>query len=274
MWGEGSDDHNTIPAHFVQLAGHPLRAKNLGESAYNAFQGYLILRMHILNGLKPDLVISYDGINNVAGLCRAGNRPVGHGRELQMREAMRGLDRPRTPDALTVRYFVLPVQEFASRLRQRSTADREDPYRLVCSADPERAQAVAKKMLDSWNTTMQLAESAGAQFIAVLQPSAYTGKPRLDHLSLDPSVKNEYDAVYGLARTLLEQLPYLELRERVLDMTNSLDDAGYVYIDSQHLAPGGNEAIARGMLADNRIAMALDRWTTSATVSSDDGEAY
>lgn len=263
MWGEGSDDHNTIPAHFVRQAGSPVRAKNLGESAYNAFQGYLILRMHILKGLRPDLVVSYDGINNVEGLCRAGNRPVGHGRELQMREAMRGLDQPRTPEALTARYLILPMREFIAKLRNRSIDERENPYRLICSSDGERAHAVARKLVDSWTTTMQLAESAGAQFIAVLQPSAYTGTPRTDHIDLNPTVKDEYDAVYGLVRSILAEPRYMALSRRVLDMTSSLDDAAYVYIDPQHLSPNGNEIIARHMLEAELFAAAFDRWATS-----------
>ena len=263
MWGEGADNHSTIPAHFVRQAGQPLRAHNLGESAFNAFQGYLFLRMHILDGLRPDLVVSYDGINNVEGLCRAGNRPIGHGRELQIREAMRGLDQRRVPDALTPRYLVLPIREFIAKLRQRSAAEREDPYRLICSSDPQRARAVAKKLVDSWDTTMQLAESVGAQFIAVLQPSAYTGTPRTDHIDLNPTVKDEYDAVYGLVRELLADPRYLALSRRVLDMTNALDNAGYVYIDPQHLSPNGNEIIARHMLEADLFAAAFDTWATS-----------
>lgn len=272
MWGEGADDHNTIAAHFVQQAGTALRAKNLGESAYNAFQGYLVLRIHVLHGLRPDLVITYDGINNVAGLCRAGNRPVGHGRELQMREAMRGLDQPRVSEALTARYFVLPIQEFAIRMRRRSADGWEDPYRLVCAADAERARAVATKLLDSWTTTMELAEGIGAQFVAVLQPSAYTGEPQTDHLSLDPAVKDEYDAVYGLVRAMLGQPPYLAVRQRVLDMTNALDDAGPVYIDSQHLAPRGNQIIAKRMLEAGLVAATLDAISTSSLAPDGSGD--
>lgn len=257
MWGEGANDENTIPAHFVRHAETPLRVENLGESAYNAFQGYLFLRFKILDGWQPDLVISYDGINNVAGLCRAANRPTGHGRELQMRNAMRGLDQVRTPEALTGWYFVLPLKELLARFIRRTDPNWEDPYRAVCAEDPDRARAVAISLLNSWITTMEMVKAYGGRFVAVLQPAAYVGTPKIDYLPLDPKIKLEYDAVYGLARDLLNDPVYSKLQSHVLDLTDSLDDSGGVFIDSQHLSPKGNEIVAKRLLQSELVSEGL-----------------
>lgn len=258
MWGEGANNESTIPAYFVRQAGRPTRVENLGESAYNAFQGYLFLRFKILEGWKPDLVISYDGINNVGGLCRSANRATGHGRELQMRNAMRGLDQVRTPEALTGWYFVLPLKELLARFIKRADPNWVDPYRAVCAEDPDRAQAVAKSLLDSWLTTMEMVKGYGGQFVAVLQPAAYLGTPTTDHLALDPKIKLEYDAVYGRVYDMLDETRYAELRPHVLDLTDALDGSAYVYIDSGHLSPQGNERIARRLLQARIIQLGLE----------------
>jgi hypothetical protein len=68
MWGYGSDDSNTIPALFAQMSHGRYRIINLGEIAYNAFQGYLFLKLQIFNGLSPDMVVSYDGVNDIESI--------------------------------------------------------------------------------------------------------------------------------------------------------------------------------------------------------------
>lgn len=257
MWGEGADNENTIPAHFTRNADMPLRVENLGESAYTAFQGYLFLRFRMLDGWRPDLVISYDGINNVGGLCRAANRAFGHGRELQMREAMRGLDRSPIPDGLKLTYFILPLKELISRLLARANSGWSDPYRLVCHEDLSRAIDVARHLLDSWVTTKQMVEVHGGHFVAVLQPVAYLGTPTVDHLSLDPIRQRNHEAVYELVRDLLGAPEYEALREHFVDLTDAFDDAGYTYIDSGHLSPEGNDIIAQRLLLATPVSKAL-----------------
>ena len=79
MWGTGVDDANTIPALFAKIVQGRYRAMNLAEAGYNAFQGYLFLKLQIINGLIPDIVVSYDGVNDA--LClKPGLRPFSHHR--------------------------------------------------------------------------------------------------------------------------------------------------------------------------------------------------
>jgi hypothetical protein len=113
MWGTGADDANTIPALFAKIAQGRYRAMNLAEAGYNAFQGYLFLKLQIINGLIPDIVVSYDGVNDA--LClNPGLRPFSHQREDQIRTAMRGKDR-KHEEALSFSHFFLnPLKSFIS----------------------------------------------------------------------------------------------------------------------------------------------------------------
>jgi len=92
MWGTGVNDANTIPALFAKIAQGRYRTINLGESAYNAFQSFLFLKLQIINGLNPDIVVSYDGVNDAYSL-KSGQRPFSHQREDQIRTLMKGKDR-------------------------------------------------------------------------------------------------------------------------------------------------------------------------------------
>ena len=259
MWGEGTDDNNTIPAHFLRLDTKKMRVENLGESAYNAFQGYLFLKFKVLDGWTPDLVVSYDGINNVEGLCRAANRATGHSRELQMRSAMRGLDQVASPPALTAWYFVLPAKELIARFVKRVDPATENPYRSICGQDLARAKAVAKHLLDSWLSTMQLVIERGGRFVAVLQPSAYVGQATITHFDLSDDIRLSYQAVYSSVRRQLNDPVYAALQPHVVDFTDAFNDYGHVYIDPAHVSPEGNKVIADKLFRNELISLILSQ---------------
>lgn len=245
MWGEGADDSGTIPSRFAALQGGAYEVLNFGESAYNAFQSYLFLKQNLLAGVRPQLIVSYDGVNEVHGRCRAGNDVFGHGREHQIRDAMRNRDRPGIDDSpLRLGVFVSPLREFIARTAAWTQDRQADGFGYVCHEDQQRSRAVAQALLDSWLTLKKTADMYGAKFMAILQPVAYVGAPQTAHLSLDPVLAAEYAAVYPLIGALLTGPAYRELHGHVLDLTGAFDGEEHIYIDFCHVSPNGNAIIA------------------------------
>lgn len=78
MWGTGQRDDHTIPAEasrrLQQLAGPGRRVEvtNFGETGYVSTQGLLKLMLQLRAGDRPDVVVFYDGINDVAATVQAG----------------------------------------------------------------------------------------------------------------------------------------------------------------------------------------------------------
>lgn len=245
MWGEGANDHGTIPSQFAVANAGSYEVRNFGESAYNAFQSYLFLKEQLLSGARPQLIVSYDGVNEVHGRCRAGNTTFGHGREFQIRDAMRDKDRPDSGDgALRLSIFISPLQELIARFGSRMHAQQIGAYDYICHRDPERAQRVAQVLLDSWLTLKKTADLYGARFVAALQPVAYLGAPQTAHLTLDPVLGREYATVYPIIRTLLGEPAYRELHGLVLDLSAAFDGDEHIYIDFCHVSPNGNAIVA------------------------------
>src|SRR5262245_53510985 len=79
MWGTGSPDWGTIPAYlqadFSALRAGPVCVMNFGETAFVSTQDVIELIMQLQSGNVPDLVIFYDGVNDVYAAYQSG-RPT------------------------------------------------------------------------------------------------------------------------------------------------------------------------------------------------------
>jgi hypothetical protein len=241
MWGVGSDDANTIPALFAQIANGRYRTMNLGELAYNAFQGYLFLRLQMINGLRPDIVVSYDGINDSSNLIPLV-RPFSHSRENKIRALMKGQDRNENETLSLGHYLFNPLKSFIAKYKKNNVKyDTDETFEVGRKEAEKRAEV----LLESWLCTKELAESHGAYFVAVLQPNPGVGKPYLKHLDLSLSIASCYKAYYSLVLKLLQTPEYQELNKHVLVLTDAFDLEEYIYIDCCcHVSPNGNKIIA------------------------------
>ncbi len=98
LWGEGQRDDHTIPSEVARLAeaaGTPIRAVNLGQPGYTSWQSALLLEQELAVRPAPDLVVFYDGADDVAvQLERASTDPT-HYNVDGVTEALTGRDSAR-----------------------------------------------------------------------------------------------------------------------------------------------------------------------------------
>ena len=80
MWGTGSPNWGTIPAYLqagLQKLRHgPVCVVNFGETAYVSTQGVIMLLMQLQSGNVPDLVVFYDGPNDIYAAYQSGRAGV------------------------------------------------------------------------------------------------------------------------------------------------------------------------------------------------------
>ena len=103
MWGWFQRDDHTIPAEAARrLAGLSdsvggVRVTNFGETGYVFTQEVLELMLQLRAGARPDVVVFYDGINDVAASLqtRAGGIPQNESKRVSEFELGRQLDRAR-----------------------------------------------------------------------------------------------------------------------------------------------------------------------------------
>jgi lysophospholipase L1-like esterase len=237
LWGTGSDDGNTIPSCFSKQSAGKYAALNFGESGYNAFQGYIYLKMAVMSGLKPDLVVAYEGANETDALLK-DNKPLSHSRENQVSSALRGADRD---EILSLRHYLFePLSVFAGKIKNRSFRVKPEDYDLSA----ERLELVAHNFLTTWESERELTVQNNGRFIGVLQPVVYRGKPMTDHITADETMRKVYLLLYTTILEKLKKPEFSKLAECVLDPYDVFDGKEYIYIDDVHVSPAGNMKIA------------------------------
>jgi hypothetical protein len=68
LWGNGARDEHTIPSELSRLlndAGRPARVTNFGELGFVSSQNLITLLLELRSGHVPDVVVCYDGVNDV-----------------------------------------------------------------------------------------------------------------------------------------------------------------------------------------------------------------
>jgi hypothetical protein len=234
VWGTGANDANTIPSLVSQIGG--FRAQNYGESGWTAHQSLALLILLLQEGHRPDVVVFYDGVNDVADKCRRELTPTSHGREQQIRAAVSDT-KPR--DVYGLQYMLKPLMGLAVEVR-RAFARATPLY--DCDQRPDKAQQIAEYFLQDWDVARRLIESYGGKFIGILQPVAFYSATRLDRLRLSDAMRKQFQAVYPLIRSKMAGRPGL------YDLTGVLDHDEYIYIDFCHLSPNGNRYVAQRLV--------------------------
>jgi hypothetical protein len=259
VWGTGVDDAGTIPAFFNRLDPQ-FEVHNHGETAFTSRQGLERLINLVTLGEPIDLVVFFDGVNDAVQQCRSEIAVPGHSRVMQMREALERLeDEPSLGRSLAhvfhemfARYSVQMGQAVLRRLapgRGSGAAGSPEPTDrgYDCDDDPEKARAVAEALLRTWEIAHGIVTSRGGTFVAILQPHAHVGSPRIDHLDghLDPELGANLAAVYRLVQAELRRdpLPWIFDFTDVLDRARTGDEM--LLFDDFHVVARGNEIIAR-----------------------------
>ncbi len=248
MWGEGAPDARTIPAYLqAQLAPHlnrPLCVTNYGQRAWVSTQSLVKLIIELQRGHVPDVVVFYDGYNDVYAGYATGRVGVPEN-FLQLAEFKQ---EHRAGKRALIR---MAKKTQLGQLVTKLTATRANSTRDI---EPNRmAEDIVDAYLQVMQITAALAETYGFAYTFFWQPQLAAGiKPLSDgerailanHPWLPPAVRTLTDAVYARIETLTLA------RSDLVDLSHvfaGVDER--VYIDPAHITSTGNRIVAQAMLA-------------------------
>jgi hypothetical protein len=237
MWGEGSDDQHTIPALFNQL-NPGYQVFNHGQLAYNSRQELDALITMYSKNIKGDIVIFYDGVNDAAFLCPKEITQLPAHRLVPMYREKLYAGKSAPFKELAAKLFLENTLKVIRKITAKPSVENS-PY--DCVSNPEKAEQIAEIMMKNWELAHEIVTNRGGKFIAILQPAAFVGKPRTDHLKLDDDLGKNFKAIY----TRLQEKIQERKHPWVYDLSNSFDNGEYIFIDFCHVSPNGNEIIAK-----------------------------
>ena len=234
MWGSGVDDEGTFPARFNAL--YPdFEVHNHGETGFNSRQELARLVNLVNQGAPMALVVFYDGANDASSFCRSNLEFNGNSRAEKIQR------RVHPPSEIRNTLIGALLEIVNGKFVRKRLAKARTPIRR-CEDDPDYAQRVARTLVNNWRIARDVSEVGGARFVAILQPMAAVGNPKVDHLPPEDLVKGGIDRVYESVRNMVAEDPDLDF---VVDMSDAYDVDEYLFIDWAHVTEDGHEIVAQ-----------------------------
>lgn len=254
MWGWGAPDWGTIPAYlqagFAALTERPICVMNFGQDAFVSTQSLIELLMQLQAGNRPDLVLFYDGVNEVYAAYQSG-QPRLHADFYDISTKFEG-DRHLFVEWLkTSRLFSL-LTSVVSRLDSQPSTPSLNAmtYRTMGVDAATLANSVIQTYLGNYELVEALAQVYEFEFFFFWQPSIAVGDKSLTseeqqiQSELDPALVDLYQAIY---RRIEQTAPAFRNLYDLADILDSRPEQ--IWIDTWgHVTPIGNRLIAEGML--------------------------
>lgn len=276
MFGYEVRDDYTIASwlqKFLDSSTYCTEVSNFGQEAYVSTQEMLALFAELRGGNRPDIVIFYDGWNDVDSTNRNGLAGLTVGEEARRREfeitnAVFPRDRRRLyTAAATIFLLHTGLGEAAKHIVQalfpkRFVEVRGQLVRIGATipektplADPERtAQDVVRVYLSNKELIESAAEKYGFRCLFYWQPCLLTKR------ALAPLEKRQMEDYYGKALgdagTELFRDVYAEIeldgrQDGIIDLSDLFRGSTRLYyFDEVHLIEDGNRRVAQRLLPD------------------------
>jgi lysophospholipase L1-like esterase len=257
MFGVGAPDWGTIAAYVQQNieSDQPVCTVNYGQLAYVSDQSVIALMRELKRGARPDLVIFYDGTNEVLAAYQNGEAG-GHLQQAQIIGLLTG-----TSEAEPLGDQIadeLAENTYTVNLLDRWFRDDAPPpdgesgqnYRALGVDEQTLAESVVHNYLENYGIVELLAERYGFDFAFFWQPSIFRDKTLTDEeqAMIDArgaAYRDLFDATYDYAEDVFHDYANLHDLSGIFETHSEL-----VWSDWLHLTPIGNEIIADAMLTD------------------------
>lgn len=244
LWGQGAPDWGAIPAYLqqgLQTAGkNPVCVVNFGELAFASTQSLIQLITRLQADHRPDLVLFYEGINDVLAAYQSGQA----GAHLNLQSIAEKYERREHPLLTFLKGKAL------YKLTQRLVATPAPITYQTMGLDPgDLADSIVAVYLKNYEIVEALAAQYGFDYVFFWQPVLVLGKKPLtmDEQAIkdatDPALVLLFEETHQRIERAAPVHPNLHDLSHVLD-----EQQAQIWFDPLHITPEGNHLMAQAML--------------------------
>ena len=272
-------DDFTIPSDIARLAtGNdiPIHVVNRGQYGYDIWQEVELLEELLTSGYRPDVVVFYDGVNDLSIQSTEGTTTVpSHLKAEEYAQAIAQYLHPGSAQPLANRIYdayrnrsavALGVSDIASLVSSPPSSstkkltplqgNTQSPDQSIPTAI-KRADDAVSIYLRAVQLIQELAAGYGFQVKAFWQPFLYSKKPVAAEKNIEGFEGESPSAWFAMAAQARK-----DLRPPVIDLSDALNGVkAPVMIDYEHPNELGSLAVAKAMYPDLKPALtaALDK---------------
>jgi len=258
VWGLGAPDWGTIPAYLqsemANLKDQPVCTINFGQIAYVSTQGMIELMVQLQKGNIPDLVIFYDGINDVYAAYQSG-KPCVHENLSDFTTIFN--DQNNQPANILVKWMQRSnTFQLIKRINNRlfKAGQTVINFQSMGIDTDSLAESIAKCYSENYHIVGAFAQQYGFKYAFFWQPLLYIGEKSLTSEELD--MKSNSTAMEDIAVELYAA-SYRRIEESAREEKNMYyianvfdEQVAQIWIDEMHVNPGGNQLVAQRILSE------------------------
>ena len=259
MWGTGARDDFTIPSILARLLserfGVAARIVNFGETAYVSTQEVIALEEALRDGGEPDVVIFYDGFNDLFSAYQQGaagmpQNEFNRAREFNLLRADRRADLVRALFGPTGLRESATFELFGILLNRIRADDQSTRPRATPIPDP-----LVRDTVSTYRTNVRTVEALGTRHGF---SSLFYWQPTIFDKSTLTTYEERKAAEFSFVREMvdrtgaaIEEDPYLSAHPNFADLRQLFArTSAPIFTDYAHLGETGNIMIAERMLPD------------------------
>jgi lysophospholipase L1-like esterase len=259
LWGYGAPDWGTIPAYLqadLEAPGRrPICVVNYAELGYVSTQSLIELERQLQAGNVPDLVVFYDGVNDIEAAFSDG--PAGVHLYLGIVASL--INRAGPQNEVRQIPFVQWLRRSASftlfsrlasifTVHQTGSSPVPTNYRAQGVDTIAVSDSVVQVYLTNYRIVEALARTYGFKFLFFWQPIVCVG-----HKSLtkeEQVLNSDMGPRVELVRAVYQKIERATTRYKNLYYLAQVFDeqTSQIYFDSNHVTPEGNQLVAGQML--------------------------
>ena len=250
MWGTGSRDSGTIPSALARLIAAdpdfpPARVVNMGETGYVSTQGLLALELELRKGNVPDVVILYDGVNDIFSAYQNGVAG------LPQNEAHRAAEFNLLKDGGRTR--ALGISDLWKRTLTAGVLDTLRHLLAPTPPPPEPDPRLPAEILKLYKGNIEILEALSRQFgfayLACWQPVVFSKSDPSPYERRQSDLWHYVRPLFEETYRLVEADPILRSNPRFHNLAGILDGPP-AYLDFCHVTEDANAVIAGAILGD------------------------
>ncbi|OQX76588.1 MAG: hypothetical protein B6D61_08585 [Bacteroidetes bacterium 4484_249] len=251
MWGTGVRDKQTIASQLGRLLsenGHNVDIVNFGESGYVSTQEVIELSLQLQQGNIPDMVIFYDGVNDIFSTYQQGGAGIPQN-EFNRKDEFNALRSKKK----SIMVFLKSLKSLTT-IRFITEFTQSDKTPIVSYTDSE-AGFLAQNTIDRYNENIRivyaLAEEYGFDIVFYWQPAIFS-KTNLSDYEKQEAEKVDY--IESFVKAVNGKMIKQEVHIGPLNFYDISDiflhENKAVFIDYCHISEYGNSVIAKRMEKD------------------------
>ncbi|MFH1358688.1 MAG: SGNH/GDSL hydrolase family protein [archaeon] len=233
IWGSGVRDSSTIPSYlskYLCSKNIPVKVTNLGEGGYVSTQGMIALELELRKENYPDIIVFYDGINDVYAsyqINKAGSPQNVFDREADFNSRKK----------LNIKQNILNSN--IMKLKNRFLGKPEP----VIQISPDLEDETIKLYLNNLKIIKTLEKEYDFKGFYYWQPTLATKIP----MSEDEQNKIPKEEIFDkLYLNVTSKMQGLAVNNQITDLSGIFNNMNKtIYFDTYHLFEEGNQIIAQ-----------------------------